>query len=325
MYIPPSNSIWKGRIDDAEGNDSLRWHQMVQLCDLLKVELPVLNNNQRGIILIGFRCDEGVKRNKGRAGAADGPDAIRKACVNFAWHFEESSCLLFDGGDIECEGSKLEEAQAELADLVETVIKQDFFPLILGGGHEVSFGGYRGAFQSQHTNNDSIGVINFDAHFDLRNYKQGGSSGTPFLQIAELCSSNQTNFNYLCMGIQPHANTRTLFDTAEELNVTFLTGENLIEDNIAQINKVIQEFIDGSDQIYLTIDLDVFDMSDAPGVSAPAVPGVDKRVVVQLLKSIFNTGRIIAADIAEMNPEFDIDNRTAKLAAFLVFFIFNNQ
>ena len=88
------------------------------------------------------------KRNKGRVGAAGGPEIIRKACVNFAWHFENSSFILVDGGDVVCHEGKLEEAQDKLASLVVKVRRQGYFPVILGGGHEVSFGGYNGIFQS---------------------------------------------------------------------------------------------------------------------------------------------------------------------------------
>jgi len=212
----------------------------------------------------------------------------------------------------------LEESQDELASLVTMIMKHGYFPIILGGGHEVSFGAYKGVFRSHGNDKPEIGIINFDAHFDLRDYSEGASSGTPFLQIADLCSSN-IKFNYLCLGIQAHVNTRNLFKKAMELNVSFVQGDELTENDVPQIKILIQNFLKETDSIYLTIDLDVFDMTDAPGVSAPAMPGADKRVVLKLLKTILESGKVAACDIAEMNPRFDVDNRTAKLAAYLVF------
>ncbi len=115
MYKPPSNTIWKGRVDASEGNMDLHWHQAIHLVDLLSTALAKLKKHQKGVALLGFRCDEGVKRNQGRTGAFDGPVVIRKACANFAWHVEESSLVLVDGGDVECHDGMLEEAQDELA------------------------------------------------------------------------------------------------------------------------------------------------------------------------------------------------------------------
>ncbi|MGD2034075.1 MAG: formimidoylglutamase [Bacteroidales bacterium] len=325
MYKPPSNSIRKGRVDAPDDENSLRWHQVMHVTDLSAAGLPELQKDQTGVVLLGFACDEGVKRNQGRAGAAKGPEAIRKACMNFAWHLDKASFILIDGGDVECTDGKLEEAQEELANLVTKVMKYGYFPVILGGGHEVAYGGYKGVFRGLQGKNTNVpGVINFDAHFDLRDFTKGASSGTPFAQIAGLCAGNRAGFDYLCLGIQPHANTKSLFNKAEELNVSFLTGETLVKDNFQQTETVIRNFIAKTGPVYLTVDMDVFDMIHAPGVSAPAMPGVDKNVVFHLLKTVFDTEKVIACDIAEMNPEYDPDNRTVRLAAYLVYRVVNS-
>ena len=66
-------------------------------------------------------------------------------------------------------------------------------------------------------------------------------------------------------------------------------------------------------------DIDVFSASIAPGVSAPAVKGIDLSVFDPLLEAIKKTGKIKVFDVAECNPRFDLDNRTAKLAAYIIF------
>ncbi len=319
MYKPPSNELWKGRMDHPGSESDLRWHQVIHLCDLQSAGLPKLKGHQKGVVLLGFLCDEGVRRNHGRIGAYEGSNAIRRACGNFAWHFDKTSVILADVGNVECRAGKLEEAQDELASVVSKVLKEGYFPVIMGGGHEVSFGGYKGVFDSQTGSKSCVGIINFDAHFDLRDFSEGANSGTSFAQIANLCTSGAIGFNYLCLGIQPHANTKSLFNKAENLNVSFVPGDELIQNEVQQINILIRNFIKESNGVYLTIDMDVFNMTDAPGVSAPSISGVDKRAVFQLLKTIFATGKVIACDIAEMNPKYDPDQRTTKLAAYLVY------
>lgn len=319
MYKSPDKNIWRGRIDAEDGSTGLRWHQMVECIDLAARGLPALEDIQTGFALIGFRCDEGVRRNKGRTGAVDGPEAIRTASVNFAWHFNKNHVRLLDCGDVVCEDNKLEEAQEELSDRIKLIIQEGYYPLILGGGHEVSFGGFKGVSNDKRFKDKAIGIINFDAHFDLRDFSEQASSGTPFLQIAELCSTNQKPFRYMSLGIQPQSNTETLFRKANELKVEYVLGNDLIEQNVPNIEYAITKYINKSNGIYLTVDLDVFDISNAPGVSAPAVPGIDKKVMLRVLKIILDSGKVVACDIAEMNPAFDSDGRTANLAAFLLY------
>ena len=70
--------------------------------------------------------------------------------------------------------------------------------------------------------------------------------------------------------------------------------------------------------IHLSIDLDVLPASQAPGVSAPATLGVDFSLIRQICLDIAATGRLKLVDIVELNPKFDRDNATARLAARLV-------
>jgi len=71
----------------------------------------------------------------------------------------------------------------------------------------------------------------------------------------------------------------------------------------------------------VTIDLDGFSSAYAPGVSASSPMGFSPEVVLESLELIFASKKMISIDIAEMNPKYDIDNRTAKLAASLVHFV----
>jgi hypothetical protein len=84
----PADTPWHGRLDPEP--DSLRWHQCTR---------PLTNGVAPGIALVGFACDEGVRRNQGRIGAAAGPAAIRGALAGLAWHRAGPA---YDAGDIDC-------------------------------------------------------------------------------------------------------------------------------------------------------------------------------------------------------------------------------
>ena len=267
--------------------------------------------------LIGFSSDEGVQRNKGRIGAADAPNAIRKQLANLPVHQPIS---IADYGDVICENGLLEQAQARLADQVAQSLAQGQHPIVLGGGHEVAFGSFSGLFQylQKHKPEKNIGIINFDAHFDLREAEQA-SSGTPFLQAAQLSEQNAKPFHYLCIGVAKHANTKFLFETADRLNCEYIYDRDVHISQIESVFEKVNNFIKKVDYLYITIDLDVFSSSIAPGVSAPAVKGIDLTVFDPILQLIKCSEKIKVLDIAECNPIFDLDHKTAKLAAYIIF------
>ena len=317
MYRPSNKNIWNGRIDQHEGKAGQRWHQKIQSLDLSKDTLPILKEHQRGIVIIGFKSDEGIRRNKGRVGAKDGPEHLRLACCNHADHFHQSTVLI-DGGDVICEGHDLEGAQKELQDLISELKTKKYSPFVFGGGHEVAFPHFMGLFDTL-PKGKNLGIINIDAHFDLRKPENQPSSGTPFFQISKICHERSQPFNYFCIGIQQSANTQSLFNRAEELGVHYIFANDLREATFLEGIKSLQNFIKHVDYLYLTICLDVFDISFAPGVSAPSAIGLHPNIALETIRLIVTSGKIISADIAELNPSLDHDAKTAKLAAKLAY------
>jgi len=298
--------VWQGgRVDAAEGATGRRWHQIVQ---------PLSSGSAKGsVVLIGFACDAGVARNQARIGAAEGPGAIRKALRNMPIHECE---LLADAGDIACAGDALEAAQSAFAAAVAGRLGAGHFPIGLGGGHEIAFASFSGLATHLEASRSvpRIGIVNFDAHFDLRRADRG-NSGTPFLQIAQQCEARGWPFRYACLGVSKYSNTQALFDRAAELGVLWLTDEVLTMLGPELADKALADFVSSVDHVYLTFCLDVLPASVAPGVSGPAARGVGLDVLEPLIDLVIGSGKLRLADIAEMNPRFDIDGRTAAVAA----------
>lgn len=306
-YTAASKTHWTGRTDGTE-RAHLRWHQVVECIDLN--EAPSLTDS---VVLLGYTCDEGVKRNLGRPGAAKGPAAIRKACAHIPLPLEQTGRII-DAGDIQCKDNNLEASQEALGHAVACIIEKGGFPIVLGGGHEVTFGHYLGL---RNAYNKRIGIINFDAHFDIREPMAGvATSGTGFYQIAQ----RNEEFSYLAIGIQQISNTQVLFDTATNYGVKWITAQDFDHTNAEAIEQELHSFIDTVDHIYITVDMDVFAAAYAPGVSAPAYNGVTpNRFFLQVFEQIIRSPKLVSIDFAELNPDYDIDNRTAKLVADLVF------
>jgi formiminoglutamase len=187
--------------------------------------------------------------------------------------------------------------------------------LVLGGGHETAWGHYQGLAEAWP---GRIGIINFDAHFDLREPMHGkGSSGTPFFQIAHSCRSSGRDFDYCCLGIQPSGNARILFKRARDLGVEAILASDLKWGQQGQLMQRIERFIEAVDAVYLSIDLDVFSEAHAPGVSAPQALGLDPWDLLPYLDRIAERAPKASLDIVELNPSSDQDEQTARLGAQL--------
>lgn len=302
--------IWQGRIDSVVDKDAFRWHQNINL-----------NSNQAGLSLLGFECDIGVMRNKGRVGAKAAPNLIKAQLANLPSHSELQQNI-FDAGNVSCVDDALENAQAELAKHTSDLLAKNLRHINLGGGHEIAWASFLGManYAEKLDKTPKIGIINFDAHFDIRPADEA-SSGTPFAQAAEHCKKNGWPFNYCALGISETGNTKALFKTADGLGVNYRLDRHMSLQHLADAKKQLSDFMQKVDYIYVTVDLDAFPAGVAPGVSAPATRGISLEIVEPLVKQIVASGKLKLADIAEYNPKYDIDNRTAKLAARLVFLL----
>ena len=160
-------------------------------------------------------------------------------------------------------------------------------------------------------------IINLDAHFDLRHDSQA-NSGTPFCQMQQWCTSHDTRFDYRVFGISRFANTGALFERAKVFGVRYWSDEDLqSEADLHAARQALDRDLAASEAVYLTVCLDVLPSATAPGVSAPATLGVPLSLVERLIDHIMQSGRVVAADLAEMNPAVDCDGVTARVAARL--------
>ncbi|MEM6377718.1 MAG: formimidoylglutamase, partial [Bacteroidota bacterium] len=217
-YQATEPSIWQGRKVSAS-LDIQYWYQAVQVLGENELLNQKLNNSKENFALLGYACEEGVRRNQGRVGAATGPFAIRQQLAKLAWHNKEAR--IWDIGDIFCKSQALEAAQTLLSLKVKDILDQKFIPILLGGGHDIAFGHGKGILKALKPG-QRLGILNFDAHFDLRPVKEVPNSGTPFYQ---LLIEDSSKIDYLVIGIRPAANTSELFSIAQSLSVKYIPLE----------------------------------------------------------------------------------------------------
>ena len=310
LHQNPSPLQWTGR------NSSLPeyWHQVIQTLPNLAFEA----SEAKKVALMGYSGEEGVRRNQGRLGTGEGPAAIRKGLGTLAHHLPDNLPIL-DYGDIFTWEGDLEATHRVITDLTYQLLKSNHFPVWLGGGHDLAFAHGSGVLQFAQENGKKLGIVNLDAHFDLRPLVDGkGHSGSPFYQLA---SNFPSQFHYLALGIQRAANPKSLFQAAEKLNTKFLVMEDFRLQRWEYIEEQISWFLDQVDALYLSVDLDGFSSAYAPGVSAPSPMGFDPEVAFKVFDLLGKSKKLISLDVVELNPTYDQDQATGRLAARCVEYV----
>lgn len=290
-------------------------------------------------VIIGIPDSRGVLNNQGNPGAEKGPEAFRSAFYkHYDMRLKNSVTLsqnLCDLGDVTL-ASSIEETHDRLAAVVQWSLQNGAATVfVIGGGHDFSFGSYKGhclALPGQ-----VIPVVNLDAHFDLRQCGPGGviNSGTPFRRIIESFPHPVAGGRALLeLGIQVGRNGQDLFDYADSCNVATVVYDSLSKSwTHLKLGKVqlplthVQEHLefcetcawDKQNSLHLSLDLDVFSQSIAPGTSASTPLGASLEDLGEVMSYLLCRTNCRVVDIAELCPSRDVNDMTSRLAAGLVY------
>ncbi len=263
-------------------------------------------------IIAGFPVDEGVRRNGGRAGAAHGPEAIRRCLYKMTpdtRQFEASVRYLervVDLGDIESIGD-LEADQFALGAALAPHLARGATVIVLGGGHETSFGHFLGYASA----GLRVQVLNWDAHPDVRPLVDGkGHSGSPFRQILQHESNCCTG--YIAAGLNPHSTARAHLDFLAERGCQFLFRDAVSAVKVQELTWALQ------DNAFVTFDLDALPQVIAPGVSAPNADGLALELWLLAAELAGMSSAVRSLDVVELCPAYDRDDQTARIAALTI-------
>lgn len=279
---------------------------------LIRRDRPVKSDTRA--VLIGFPSDEGVRRNWGRPGASKAPDYIRQQLFKLTPPATETMYSSFvdllghtiDLGNIQMEGH-METDQERLGKLVSEYLIDGIVPVILGGGHETAYGHFLGYVHSR----IDCEIINWDAHADVRPFKNGQAhSGSPFRQALEHNSCRLKK--YTVAGLQEHS-----FSREHRLYIESNGGACVMKSHLT--TEKIARLYDGLEIATMsTFDMDVLDQSVAPGVSAPAVNGLSLDLWLFAAEQAGKNPIVHSMDLVEFNPEYDRDAQTARVAALTI-------
>ena len=268
-------------------------------------------------VIIGCPQDIGVARNHGRTGAAKAPAAIRQFLYKLKPPVESDKIAIMDLGDIDTTG-ELEAIHDRMEALVTAVLADGKKVLTLGGGNDISLPD-ASAVNAIHP---GYAAINMDAHLDMRKSAKR-HSGTPYRNLIEGHKLDPANFFEL--GIQSWANAPHYLEDAKELGVNVHTLQEINAIGTRTFFTDLFKRLDGT-TLFAGLDMDSVRASDAPGVSASCPVGFSAETILDFADRCRTHGNTALFEITEVNPAFDIDGRTARLAALTMYaFIYGNQ
>ena len=217
------------------------------------------------IVILGCPQDEGVRRNKGRVGAADAPNAIREQFYRLTTF--NIKRRVYDLGDVSLNGS-LEETHEGLTAVVSQIIRDGKRVIVLGGGNDISFADGR-AMAGVYGPDWWIGV-SVDSHLDVR-IADERNSGTQFRQLLE--GGHLLPEYFYEVAFQSHFCSPAYYRYIRDLGVNRISLELLRSREEADIELkegIRQKFIGHSSSMntFFGFDMDAVRSADAPGTSS---------------------------------------------------------
>jgi len=257
------------------------------------------------------------------SGASGGPEAVRMAFrynVTYSpdWDTDIQTMTMRDLGDIAGHLTSVETAHQNIEDAVAGILGlgQSFVPVIIGGDHSISAPAIRGFAKAN--SGKKIGVINFDAHTDVRNFDHGNHNGTPFRQILERDPTiDPANFDEI--GIHGFMNSATYCQWLRDRGARIITGREVQQRGMeACVAEALELASAGTDLIYVSVDIDCLAYPYTIGTSAASPEGLSAW---QLLEGMWACGqhpKVGALDVVEVDPSRDVKDLTARSGSSVI-------
>lgn len=274
------------------------------------------------VAVLGAPFDAGTQW---RSGARFGPRAIREASTLFAFghagaydheddvtYLDPASCRIVDIGDADIIHTDTHQSHANIKSGVAAILAACAIPVVLGGDHSVTIPCIE-AFASTHNTARPLHVVQLDAHLDFVDERHGVrvGHGNPMRRAAEHdYVSGQTQ-----IGIRNVSSTaKEGYADARAMGSDILSVRQLRKLGVEQVLARIPKDVD----YYVTIDIDGFDPSIAPGTGTPSHGGLLYYEGLELLAGLAKQGNIVGVDLVEVAPAYDQTGTTAILAAQLL-------
>jgi formimidoylglutamase len=271
-------------------------------------------------VLVGVPYDDGVVLGGGRAGAAAGPTALRRALARFGTTYDLEHDVDFSGlevadaGDVQVAPGDVRGTHERAKAAVFSVLSSGATAIVAGGGNDVTFASVCALMESA----SAVGGINVDAHLDVRPVVEGRiTSGTPYRRLVEEAGLPASQL--VAFGLHTSVNARAHLDWFRDAGARCIPlaavrregAEDCLREELERLGRKC-------DALFVSVDLDVFAGAYAPAVSAPGTEGLTAEEGRALAHAAGRAPKVRLFELMELSPPHDIDQRTARLAALLV-------
>jgi agmatinase len=259
----------------------------------------------------------------GARGSREGPNGIRDkmpywTCYNPEIDVNFSSGIdIVDFGNVKLTQTDVTEAHNQLEVVTTELNENGVTPITLGGDHSLTYPTVKGLMNSI---DGDIGVINIDAHHDVR-HSHGGelSSGTPFRRLLEDDSGKLSHENFVELGLSGWHNSEYYVDWVRNNGSEVITARDIHFDGPREAaERALDSATDGTEAVYLSVDIDVLEPGDAPGTSVPSPGGLRTHELQELVYQIGRHDNTSAMDLMEVAPPIESYDRTTTLVASAV-------
>lgn len=257
-----------------------------------------------------------------RSGSREAPDSIRQTFyynTTYSPDFDVdiNSLELADLGDVDVSLMDLAETQERAIEVLSELYEMDIVPLVMGGDHSISYATVKAACMRDDI--DDLGLIQFDAHQDLR-HSHGGAPSSG-VQFRELLNERPeiSGENFAQVGIRGFMNSKSYMDYANDEGITVFPGRDVHKRGIETVtDEALDIATDGTDAVFMSVDIDCLDLSIAPGTAAPSPGGLDAW---EILTGVFKVGQnetTVGMDLVEIAPPHDVEDLTSITGATIL-------
>lgn len=270
--------------------------------------------------IVGVPFDTAVM---GRRGCRFGPQSVRNSLV-FSNVYDPSidvdlstGISVTDFGNIDVLQTDVLGTHERIEHVMTAILGLDVTPVIIGGDHSITYPNVKSLINNTEGN---VGVIMIDGHLDVRHSHHGEvSSGTPFRRIMEEPDKPVLPKNLVEVGINGWLNSRYYMDYCREMGVTVIPARQVHRRGVDDvITQALELAADGTEAIFLSIDIDGLDLSVAPGTCAPNPGGLTAYQGLEMVWQIGQHPKARGLDVLEIAPSLDCEGITSMMGAALI-------
>ncbi|MFN8016029.1 MAG: agmatinase [Acidimicrobiia bacterium] len=268
------------------------------------------------VAVVGAPYDANVSN---RPGARFGPAALRSNWYHPGTYnidlgveiFDYLTCV--DFADAICKAGMWDISRQSIEDRVYEVTSRSIFSIALGGDHSIAVPSVTAVAKKYGMGN--VGMIHFDAHADTGNIIDGNlySHGTPMRRLIESGVVNGKNF--IQVGLRGYWPGAEEFAWMKDQGMRWHTCQDIWDKGIKSVlREAIDQALEGTQYLYLSVDVDVLDPSIAPGTGTPEPGGMTSTDLLRCVRQIAYETNLVGMDIVELSPPYDVSETTINVA-----------